>query len=90
MGFLVCAGMQKMGCGGSREGFVYRNVGVKVENVHPADLLFRSAPALLQCTSSDLWEKLGLCPISELQLHLHLCSALDSQLEAVIALSFQL
>lgn len=52
---LVCRKCGKMRCGECREGFVSRNAGVKVENVHPADLLFPSAPALLQCTRSDLW-----------------------------------
>lgn len=87
---LVCKKCGKMRCGDSREGFVSRNVGVEVENVHPVDLLFRSAPALLQCTPSDLREKLGLCPIRALQSHLHLCSALDSLLEAIIGLSCSL
>lgn len=79
---LVCKKCGKMRCSEQREGFVSRNVGVKVENVLPADLLLHSAPALLQCARSDLRERLGsfhLCLFRVLQLHLHLCSAPDSQ-----------
>lgn len=43
-----------MRCGEQSEGFVFRNVRVKVENVRCADLIFlRSAPALLQSTCSE-------------------------------------
>lgn len=44
-----------MRCGWQREGFVSRNVGVKVENVHPADLLLPSAPAPTCGSGADLF-----------------------------------
>lgn len=78
-----------MRCGECREGFVSRNAGVKVENVHPADLLFPSSPALLQCTRFDLWETLGsfsFLPLQGAASPSPQCSRL-SVLEALIGLS---
>lgn len=81
----ACAGMQSMWkdeVGWEKGRFASRNVGVKVENVLPADLLLHSAPALLQCTRSDLLERLRsfhFCLFRVLPLHLHLHRAPHSQ-----------
>lgn len=82
----ACAGMQSMWkdeVGWEKGRFVSRNVGVRVEYVLPADLLLHLASALLQCTHSNLLERLRsfhFCLFGVLLLlHLHLQRAPDPQ-----------